>query len=177
MENRTCVRLLEVINTTWKICRSQSTNQHGVRSARGCCVPPKKNFYFWRYTTPPCTAQRTDLCFAGGLQIFSCCVYHLEQPHAQFVFLFSPIVFGVNLIHSVLMGRMFQDWGQAYIRPFVFGSWITCHCIWESRNEEAETNTSIEYLATQLLDVHGLPDSKYSSNLMTEYFALQQARG
>ena len=42
------------------------------------------------------SAHCTDLCFAI-LQIFSGCVCHLEQLHAQSPFLF-PIVFSINLI-------------------------------------------------------------------------------
>ena len=42
------------------------------------------------------SAHCTDLCFYN-LQIFSGCVCHLEQLHAQSPFLF-PIVFGINLI-------------------------------------------------------------------------------
>ena len=43
-----------------------------------------------------CGVNDTDLCVAI-LQIFSGCVCHLEQLHAQSPFLF-PIVFSINLI-------------------------------------------------------------------------------
>ena len=52
-----------------KICKLKSTNQYNVRS---------EWHWFVRF----------------NLQIFSCCVCHLEQPHAQSPFLF-PIVFSI----------------------------------------------------------------------------------
>ena len=55
-----------------KISKSQSTNQYNVRSE-------------WHWF----------VCF--DLQIFSGCVCHFEQPHAQSPFLF-PIVFSINFI-------------------------------------------------------------------------------
>ena len=56
-------------------------------------LPP----FFWRYTTPPCSAHRTDLCFSTCR--FSQVVFiPRTQPHAQSLFLF-PIVFGINFIH------------------------------------------------------------------------------
>ena len=62
-----------------------------------------------RWQTQPekiCTSQRTNQCHSlrtlywfvlCNLQIFSDCVCHLEQLHAQSPFLF-PIVFSINLI-------------------------------------------------------------------------------
>ena len=51
------------------------------------------------------SAHYTDLCFCN-LQIFSGCVCHLEQLHAQSPFLF-PIVFSINLIpfFDILLSR------------------------------------------------------------------------
>ena len=63
-----------------------------------------------RWQTQPekiCKSQRTNQCHSlrtlywfvlCNLQIFSGCVCHLEQLHAQSPFLF-PIVFSINLIH------------------------------------------------------------------------------
>ena len=66
------MKLFVVTNTTWEICKSQRTNQcHSLRTL------------YWFV-----------LC---NLLIFSGCVCHLEQLHAQSPFLF-PIVFGINLI-------------------------------------------------------------------------------
>ena len=66
------MKLFEVTNTTWEICKLQRTNQcHSLRTL------------YWFV-----------LC---NLQIFSGCVCHLEQLHAQSPFLF-PIVFSINLI-------------------------------------------------------------------------------
>ena len=51
------------------------------------------------------------------LQIFSGCVCHLEQLHAQSPFLF-PIVFSINNITSILFTLYFM-----YLPLLVFGIW------------------------------------------------------
>ena len=110
--------LFEVTNTTWEICKSQRTNQcHSLRTL------------YWFV-----------LC---NLQIFSGCVCHLEQHHAQSPFLF-PIVFSINLIPffsicSVLavlspglFGYVLLYLGQCAVPTVAvcgFGSWsLVFHC-------------------------------------------------
>ena len=75
--------LFEVTNTTWEICKLQSTNQYNVRSE-------------WHWFV------RCDL------QIFSGCICHLEQRHAQSPFLF-PILFSINYNYQKLLGRVGSD--------------------------------------------------------------------
>ena len=107
-----------------------------------------------RWQTQPekiCKSQRTNQCHSlrtlywfvlCNLQIFSGCVCHLEQLHAQSPFLF-PIVFSINLIPffdicSVLYSRStccFSTRLFGYVLPYLgrcavatvavcgFGSW------------------------------------------------------
>ena len=99
-----------------KICKSQRTNQcHSLRT------------FYWFV-----------LC---NLQIFSGCVCHLEQLHAQSPFLF-PIVFSINLIPffdicSVLAVRsprlfgyvlLYFTWATARSQELLFGV-LACHAL------------------------------------------------
>ena len=98
-----------------KICKSQRTNQyHSLRT------------FYWFV-----------LC---NLQIFSGCVCHLEQLHAQSPFLF-PIVFSINLIpffdissvlavHSPgLFGYvlLYFTWATARSQELLFVVWLVMH--------------------------------------------------
>ena len=62
-----------------------------------------------------------------NLQIFSGCVCHLEQLHAQSPFLF-PIVFGINLIPFFDIGSVLAVlcWGSL-LGPLRDRN---CHCLW-----------------------------------------------
>ena len=72
------------------------------------------------------SAHYTDLCMLCNLQIFSGCVCHLEQLHAQSPFLF-PIVFSINLIPffdicSVDLLAVFQSGCSGTVILQIFGA-------------------------------------------------------
>ena len=96
-----------------------------------------------RWQTQPekiCKSQRTNQCHSFrmywfvlcNLQIFSGCVCHLEQLHAQSPFLF-PIVFSINLIPffdicSVDLLAVFQ--------PGCSGASMTCYFTWAAARSQ-----------------------------------------
>ena len=73
------------------------------------------------------SAHCTDLCFAI-LQIFSGCVCHLEQLHAQSPFLF-PIVFIINLIPFFDIGAVLAVLSSGL---FAFVLFYLGHCAVET---------------------------------------------
>ena len=100
------MRLLEVINTTWK--NLQIAEHKSVR---------------W--------PERTPYWFVlWDLQVFSGGVYHLVQPHAHCLFLFR-IVF-VFLFRIPFSKPQRKKMAQSCIRSPVFVSSITCRAIWEA---------------------------------------------
>ena len=99
-----------------EICKLQSTNQYNVRSE-------------WHWFV------RCDL------QIFSGCVCHLEQLHAQSPFLF-PIVFSINLhLHEseILFFKNYKFAKES--------SWHAARCVWpqfhaiEARSKTRSSNS------------------------------------
>ena len=93
-----------------------------------------------RWQTPPekiCKLQRTNQSSLRtlhwfvrcNLQIFSGCVCHLEQLHAQSPFLF-PIAFGINLIPFFDIGSVLAVlcWGIHSLLGPLRGR--NCRCLW-----------------------------------------------
>ena len=106
-----------------------------------------------RWQTQPekiCKLQRTNQCHLlrtlyrfvlPKLQIFSGCVCHLEQPHAQSLFLF-PIVFSINFFLPVIWflfsifaqyllfflpgcsGMCCSTWATAWSQLLLFVAWL-----------------------------------------------------
>ena len=102
-KRRLCVKLFWVTNTTW---------EH-LQIATHKSVSTPQLYWFVR-------------C---NLQIFSGCVCHLEQLHAQSPFLF-PIVFGINLIPFFDIGSVLAVlcWGIRSLLGPLRG--LNCHCLW-----------------------------------------------